>query len=80
MTATSDLAVSLKSGEIRLYRNDKGVLTSVGAALGLPTSGGEFRGLSWGDYDGDGWIDLMAGSTVPEKPSAVFHNEGGKSS
>ena len=34
-----DLAVSLKSGEIRLYRNDKGVLVSVGGALGLPTSG-----------------------------------------
>ena len=27
-----DLAVSLKSGEIRLYRNDEGVLVSVGAA------------------------------------------------
>lgn len=73
-----DLAVSLKSGEIRLYRNEKGVLVSIGGAMGLPTSGGEFRGLSWGDYDGDGWIDLMAGSTLPEKPSAVFHNEGGK--
>ena len=73
-----DLAVSLKSGEIRLYRNDKGVLVSIGGAMGLPTSGGEFRGLSWGDYDGDGWIDLMAGSTLPDKPSAVFHNEGGK--
>jgi len=73
-----DLAVSLKSGEVRLYRNDKGLLVSIGGAVGLPTSGGEFRGLSWGDYDGDGWIDLMAGSTIPEKPSAVFHNEAGK--
>jgi hypothetical protein len=73
-----DLAVSLKSGEIRLYRNDKGVLVSVGGAMGLPTSGGEFRGVSWGDYDGDGWIDLMAGSSLADKPSAVFRNEGGK--
>ena len=31
-----DLAVSLKGGEIRLYRNDKGVLVSIGAAMGLP--------------------------------------------
>jgi len=74
-----DLAVSLKSGEIRLYRNDGGVLVSVGAAMGLPTAGGEFRALSWGDYDGDGWIDLLAGSSLPDKPSAVFHNIGGKS-
>ncbi len=73
-----DLAVSLKGGEVRLYRNDKGVLVSIGAAMGLPTSGGEFRGLSWGDYDGDGWIDLYAGATELDKLSAVFHNEGGK--
>jgi hypothetical protein len=74
-----DLAVSLRRGEVRLYRNDKGVLVSVGAAMGLPTSGpGELRGLSWGDYDGDGWVDLIVGSGTPEAPSAVFHNEGGK--
>jgi len=73
-----DLAVSLKGGEIRLYRNDKGKLVSVGTAMGLPTSGGEFRGISWGDYDGDGWIDMMAGATETDKLSAVFHNEGGK--
>lgn len=73
-----DMAVSLKSGEIRLYRNDKGVLVSIGAAMGLPTAGGEFRALSWGDYDADGWMDLMAGSSLPDKPSAVFHNLGGK--
>jgi hypothetical protein len=73
-----DLAVSLKSGEVRLYRNDKGVLTSVGGAMGLPTTGYEFRALDWGDYDGDGWIDLLAGATQAEKPSALFHNIGGK--
>jgi hypothetical protein len=74
-----DLAVSLRRGEVRLYRNDKGVLVSVGAALGLPTSGpGELRGLSWGDYDADGWIDMMVGSGTPAAPSAVYRNEGGK--
>ncbi|WP_430421262.1 CRTAC1 family protein [Phenylobacterium sp.] len=73
-----DLAVSLKSGEIRLYRNDKGALTSIGGAMGLPTSGGEFRALSWGDFDADGWIDLLAGSSLPEKPTAVFQNKAGK--
>ncbi|MFT3966720.1 MAG: CRTAC1 family protein [Sphingobium sp.] len=73
-----DLAVSLKGGEIRLYRNDKGVFTNIGATLGLPTSGGEYRGLDWGDYDGDGWVDLYAGSALPDKPSMLFHNEAGK--
>ena len=74
-----DLGVTLKSGEIRLYRNDRGVLVSVGPAMGLPTAGGEFRALSWGDYDADGWIDLMAGSSLADKPSAVFRNLDGKS-
>ena len=74
-----DLAVSLGSGEVRLYRNDKGVLTSVGAQLGMPQAGShELRGLSWGDYDGDGFIDLLGGSTPTDKLTVVLHNEAGK--
>ena len=74
-----DLAVSLGSGEVRLYRNDSGVLVSVGAALGMPQAGShELRGLSWGDYDGDGFIDLLGGATAADKLTVVLHNEGGK--
>jgi hypothetical protein len=74
-----DLAVSLGSGEVRLYRNDAGVLTSVGAQLGMPQAGShELRGLSWGDYDGDGFIDLLGGATANDKLTMVLHNEGGK--
>lgn len=72
-----DLAVSVKGGAIRLYRQDGGVFTSVGEALGLPVSGPEFRGLSWGDYDGDGYPDLLAGATSPEALSVVFRNDAG---
>src|SRR3546814_10251155 len=46
-----DLAVSIKTGEIRLYRNDRGTFTNIGPAVGFPVSGAEMRGLSWGDYD-----------------------------
>ena len=74
-----DLAVSLGSGEVRLYRNDAGVLVSVGAQLGMPQAGShELRGLSWGDYDGDGFIDLLGGSTPTDKLTVVLHSEGGK--
>ncbi|HEY3288262.1 MAG TPA: CRTAC1 family protein [Gemmatimonadaceae bacterium] len=76
--ADLDLAVSLGSGEVRLYRNDQGVLVSVGAQMGMPQPGShELRGLSWGDFDGDGFIDLLGGATSKEKLTVVLHNEGG---
>ena len=74
-----DLAVSLGSGEVRLYRNDKGVLVSVDATLGMPQAGShELRGLSWGDFDADGDIDLFGGATAADKPSMVLRNDGSK--
>jgi FG-GAP-like repeat/ASPIC and UnbV len=74
-----DLAVSLGTGEVRLYRNDKGVLVSVGAEVGMPQAGShELRGLSWGDFDGDGDLDLLGGSTPTDKLTKVLRNEGGK--
>jgi hypothetical protein len=74
-----DLAVSLGSGEVRLYRNDKGVLVSVGAELGMPQAGShELRGLSWGDYDADGFIDLLGGATSKDKLTVVLRNLGGR--
>ena len=74
-----DLAVSLGTGEVRLYRNDAGVLVSVGAQVGMPQAGShELRGLSWGDYDQDGDIDLLGGSTPTDKLTVVLRNDGGK--
>ncbi len=74
-----DFAVSLKGGEIRLYLQEDGVFNSVGPRLGLPQSGPEFRGLSWGDYDGDGYLDLFAGATMPGELSRLYHNNAGVS-
>ncbi|MBI2408591.1 MAG: CRTAC1 family protein [Gemmatimonadetes bacterium] len=74
-----DLAVSLGSGEVRLYRNDKGVLVSVGAQMGMPQAGShELRGLSWGDYDRDGFIDLLGGATAKDKVTLVLRSERGR--
>lgn len=73
-----DFAVAGKSGEVRLYRNDRGTFRNVGAALGLPRAGYELRALSWGDYDGDGWPDLLAGPTEKDRLTLVFRNQRGK--
>ena len=75
-----DLAVSLGTGEVRLYRNDAGSLVSVGARLGMPQAGShELRGLSWGDFDADGDIDLLGGATAADKLTMVLRNDAGKS-
>lgn len=67
-----DLAVSIKGGEIRLYANEGGTFTRVGHQMGLPQSGDEIRGLSWGDYDADGDLDLLGGSNVFPTPSRTY--------
>ncbi len=75
-----DLAVSYHDGAIRLYRNDAGTFVEKGAAQGVPAAGPEVRGLSWGDFDGDGDPDLYAGLSGEEGVPArnlLFRNEGG---
>jgi hypothetical protein len=76
----ADLVVTFKNGEVRLYRNDGRTFTSVGAALGLPVSGDDARGASWGDYDGDGYVDLYIGSFQRPIPGVnkLYKNADGK--
>lgn len=83
-----DLAVGFASGEVRLYRNDRGTFVSAGRELGLSESGFEVRGLAWGDFDADGDPDLYAatggkgggpgrsGETISS--SRLFRNDAGK--
>jgi hypothetical protein len=56
-----------------------GALVSVGPQLGMPQAGShELRGLSWGDFNGDGFIDLLGGSTATDKLTVVLRNERGQ--
>lgn len=68
-----DLIVSFKTGDIRLYNNEFGQFTNVGPALGLPTGGKERRSIAWGDYDGDGFLDLYVGSN--RQGNELYHND-----
>lgn len=74
-----DAAISLVSGEVLLQRNDAGRFIDVGASLGLPQAGAsELRGLSWGDFDGDGDLDLLGGPTRTDQSSVVLRNDGAR--
>ncbi len=71
-----DLAVAYKSGEVRLYANDRGRLTNVGPRLGLPKKGPEARALAWGDFNQDGFPDLYVGAR--RGGNELYRNGGAK--
>ncbi len=68
--------------QMKLYRNDKGKgFTEVPLPEEAKTSS---RGACWGDWDGDGFVDLYIGGyenweTQTTYPSLILMNEKGKS-
>jgi len=74
---TPDLAVMGYDGSsdrLLIYRNDgDGTFTEVGAGLSGVSSGD----LDWGDYDGDGDLDLaVVGSQVESEVTAIYRHDG----
>jgi hypothetical protein len=67
----------------RLYRNDgKGRFTNVSEAAGITKAYGAGLGVSTGDYNGDGWLDLyVANDATPNQlwinqKNGTFKDEG----
>ena len=73
MDGDLDLVVVFKTGDVRLYNNEFGGFINVGPDLGLPIDGKERRAVAWGDYDGDGYLDLYIGSN--RQGNELFHND-----
>jgi hypothetical protein len=84
-----DVAVTFEHGVVRLYRNDgnstfSDVSEHVGLGRILNDDLVEVRSAAWGDYDGDGYVDLYVGTltrgTAPTSAnrSYLFHNKQGK--
>ncbi len=74
-----DLVVSFTDGAVRLYLNGPGGWAEASSMSGLPVTGPEVRGLSWGDFDADGDPDLHAGVSPAEGQASrnfVFRNDG----
>ena len=72
-----DLFVGFKAGVLnRLYHNDGGKFTEVGAGLKIGDVAGT-RAAGWGDFDADGNIDLYVGfSRRSEASNKLYHNDG----
>ncbi|MGQ9662847.1 MAG: FG-GAP repeat domain-containing protein, partial [Kiritimatiellia bacterium] len=59
----------------RIYRNDDGVFTDIGAAA---LTGVDVCSAAWGDYDNDGDLDLLlAGYTGAAYITRLYRNAGG---
>jgi len=73
-----DLFVGFQQGKPnRLYRNDGGTFVEVAGAAGIADLT-DTRAAAWGDFDGDGQIDLYAGFTRrSETRNKLYHNDGG---
>ncbi len=73
-----DLFVGFKAGlPNRLYRNDGGRFTEVGADLHLADLT-DTRAAAWGDFDADGQLDLYVGFTRRSGArNKLYRNEGG---
>jgi hypothetical protein len=66
----------VSSDRIALYRNGEGKrFEDVTEATGLKVEKGYWTGCAAGDYDGDGWLDLLL---TGYQRLALLHNEGGK--
>jgi hypothetical protein len=77
--ADPDLYV-VNDGPNRLYRNDgAGHFTDITAAAGVGDAGSG-PSAAWGDYDGDGHLDLYVANYrtcgVQAEPDVLYHNEG----
>ena len=71
-------AVSLL-GRCWFYRNDGGnTFTDITAVSQLGVQNFEYWGVSWGDYDNDGYLDplLIVRDAPGGDPSLLYHNNG----
>jgi enediyne biosynthesis protein E4 len=56
----ADLALACEWGPVRVFRNARGRLSEITAELGLAEATGWWTGISAGDFDRDGRMDLVA--------------------
>lgn len=71
----ADLAVSDDGGGIFLYHNEDGASFTRVLDTPIAQDYGNCYGISWADYDNDGWLDLFVARHTNDS-NLLYHNKG----
>ena len=67
-----DLYVANDVGRNNLFRNDEGLFEDVASGANVEDAG-QSMGVTWGDYDRDGWPDLYVSNMYSAAGNRVMH-------
>lgn len=71
-----DLIMTFRDAPLRLYQNGANGFENVAGEVGLPGTKGNQRSIAWGDYDGDGDLDVYIGYSGHHGPkNQLFRND-----
>jgi hypothetical protein len=78
-----ELIVACEWGPVRVFKNQTGRLRDITAELGLDKYTGWWNGVTTGDLDGDGRMDIIAANwglntpyhATPEHPASVYYGD-----
>ena len=72
-----DIFVTFRETPSRLYENDDGVFRDVAADVGLDPTIANFRSIAWGDFNGDGHMDIYVSEAAnTDIKNRLYRNDG----